>query len=69
MLKSLKLMLAAAFVLTAIPLVESFAGGGGAEARPSCGPKCKANQSKSRKQGKYKYQYIPNSNGRTGGWR
>ena len=71
MTKLFKAALAAAFLLAAAPVVGPIVGlDQGAEARVhhKHGKKAKKKRVHA-KHGKYQYQYIPNSSGRTGGWR
>jgi hypothetical protein len=75
MIKFFKMSLAAAFLLTAAPVVAPQAGSE-AQARPAHTKawgkkKAKRHYAKRHysKRGKYQYQYVPNANGRPGAWR
>lgn len=70
MIKFFKMSLAAAFLLTAAPVVAPQAGSQ-AQAQPAHAKaygKKKAKRAYA-KRGKYQYQYVPNANGRPGAWR
>jgi|APMI01.1.fsa_nt_gi hypothetical protein len=66
MIKLFKVALAGAFLLAASPIVAPAAG---VDASAQARPYKKKVKRYNAKTGKYQYQYIPNSNGRTGGWR
>ena len=67
MVKWFKISLVAAFALAAFPIAAPIVGGeAGAQARHYKKHHGKRHYAK---RGKYQYQYVPNSNGRTGAWR
>ena len=69
MIKFFKASLAAAFLLTAAPVVAPSAGSE-AQARPAHAKAYKKKGAKAyAKSGKRTYQYVPNANGRPGAWR
>lgn len=70
MLKFFKMSLAAAFLLTAAPMVAPQAGSE-ALAQPAHAKAYGKKKAKRHygKRGKYQYQYVPTSSGRPGAWR